>query len=295
MMHQPDGSRVGLVHHVMDLYPDAAIAPGVLRERSLAARIFDRITERTLASSDAVIALGRDMRDRILRRFPRGARAEAIHVVQPWAEGDLLRPIDKTDNPLAKTLGLDRTFNLVYSGNLGIAHDLQTMIGAIDQTKRDPTLKWVFIGGGNRFEQLKSTVQAQGWNNVEFLPFQDRDQLNYSLNLADVHLISQHPAFTGVVVPSKLFGILAVGKPSLMIGPADAEVSRIIDEDQVGYVVANDDVNGLLKRINDLRNDRDTLERMGRDARRVFEQNYDREVACSRIEQILRDVVKFHS
>ena len=85
--------------------------------------------------------------------------------------------------------------------------------------------------------------------------------------------------------------ILAVGKPSLMIGPADAEVSRIIDENRLGYVVANGDVNGLLKRIKQMRDDPAMLQKMGRDARRVFEERFDRDVACGRIEQILFDVV----
>ncbi len=290
-LSKPDGSPVRFVYHVMDLYPDAAIAPGVIGAGSLPARLFARLTERTLRLADAVIVLGRDMRDRVLKNYPRGASADRIHVVQPWAESEMLSPLEKTANPLAVELRLVDSFNVVYSGNLGIAHDLETMVRGIEQTRDDQSIKWIFIGGGKRFDQLKSLAKEQNWPNIMFLPFQDREKLNFSLNLADVHLISQQPSFTGVVVPSKLFGVLAVGKPSLMIGPAEAEVSRIIDENRVGFVVENGQAARLVDRIHQLQQDANLRDEMGRRARAVFEQKFDRDTACTRIEEILKGVV----
>jgi glycosyltransferase involved in cell wall biosynthesis len=277
-----------LVCHVMDLYPDAAIASGFLREGSLPERLLTAITARTLASADAVIALGRDMRKRILDRCGRRVDPARVHVVTPWAEGDQLNPVGRRANPMARSLGLEDVFTVVYSGNLGVAHDLDTIARAIELTRDDGRLCWLFIGGGNRFDDLRRMVDERRWPHVRILPFQPREHLNASLNLADVHLVSQLPAFTGVVVPSKLFGILAVGKPVILVGPADTECGRIIAEHNAGVIVANGDSDGLVAAIHRLRDDPECRRAMGARGRSAFEREYDAGVSCARIERILR-------
>ena len=111
--------RTKLVYHVMDLYPDAAVAMGIMRFGSTMERTLMHISARALRASDAIIALGRDMNDRLVRRY--GVRAEGVHVVTPWADGRELYPLPRSSNALATELGLAGTFNIVYSGNLGLA------------------------------------------------------------------------------------------------------------------------------------------------------------------------------
>lgn len=285
------GRRVRLVQHIMDLYPDAAVALGVLKDDSLPHRIMARLTRRNLETSDAIIVLGRDMAERVIHGYALEHLASRIHIVPPWSDASLLTPLDRSNNPLAASLGLRDTFNIVYSGNLGLAHDVDTLTAAIDQMRSDPGIVWLFIGGGKRFDQLKDHAARANWTHVRFLPYQDREALNHSLNLADVHLVSQLPAFTGIVVPSKLYGILAVGKPSIMVGPADAECSRVIEEHACGYVVPNGQANQLVAHLRHLRANPELCRTMGHRARLAFEQHYDCPIACNRIERILESVV----
>ncbi len=280
-----DGGRVRLAYHVMDLYPDAAEAMGVLQRGSVAERAMARLTQRTLSASDAVIALGRDMADLLVDRYR--CRRDRLHIVPPWSDGDSLRPIAKKDNPLARDWGVVDTFNIVYSGNLGMAHDVDTMAGAMEVLGNDPGVRWLFIGGGNRFGQLRDRAAAAGWKHVRFLPYQDREALAMSLGLADVHLVSQLPAFSGIVVPSKLYGIMAVGRPSVMIGPEAVECSRVIRENDCGFVVPNGAVEELVLRLRELKQDANLCRSMGQRARTAFEVQYDRPIACGRIERIL--------
>ncbi|MGB7158481.1 MAG: glycosyltransferase family 4 protein [Tepidisphaeraceae bacterium] len=285
-----DGGRAPrFVYHVMDLYPDAAVASGVLRAGGLPDRAFGRVTAQTLGAADAIIALGRDMRERILARYRRHVRPERIHVVPPWADGRELYPIEKSDNPLAAELGVRDTFNVVYSGNLGIAHDVQTIVGAIDLTAGNDRLRWLFIGGGKGLGQLREQATRARWPHVRILPYQPRELLNQSLNLADVHLVSQLPPFVGLVVPSKLFGIMAVAKPTIMVGPADAECSRILTEHAAGVVVPNGDAQKLATTIERLSADPESSDALGRRAREAFDRHYDREIACARIAAILEE------
>jgi colanic acid biosynthesis glycosyl transferase WcaI len=285
------GRPVRFVYHLMDLYPDAAVANGVLRSGTMVERGLHRLTARTLDAADAVIALGRDMRQRLLEEYPRHARPDRIHVVCPWADGKELFPLEKSANPLAQSLGLGESFNVVYSGNLGLAHDLETMLAAIELTRSDANLRWLFIGGGKRFDELRRRQALANWPHVRLMDFARREDLNRSLNLADVHLVSQEPAFCGVVTPSKLFGILAVGRPAIMIGPRQAECARIVEESGAGFVVENGDGQQLAARLRQLRQDPAMLSEMGRRARNCFEANYDRAVACEKIEKILTEVV----
>lgn len=282
------GRSPRLVYYVMDLYPDAAVASGVMRPGGVMERLLSRLTARTLAASDAVISLGRDMTARMIERFGTSADPRRIHRVTPWADEGELFPVAKADNRLVRELGLADVFTIVYSGNLGLPHDLETLVEAIDATRDQADLRWLFIGGGRRMDELKRLAADRAWPHVQILPYQRREDLNLSLNLADVHLISQLPAFTGVVVPSKLFGILAVGKPSLMIGPADAEVSRILTEREAGLVISNGDAAALTQALLTLRDDPALRSRLGANARAALEAQYACRLACQRIEAILR-------
>ena len=290
--YAPSGRPVRFVYHVMDLYPDAAVASGVISAGLRTDRAMRRLTARTLEVADAVIALGRDMKERLLRQYGSYIRAERIHIIQPWSDGAELHPLPRHENPLARELGVTDTFNIVYSGNLGVAHDLETFTDAIEIMKDDPPgIRWLFIGSGKRFAELSERVRAAGWTNVQLLGYQERETLNQSLNLADVHLVSQLPTFTGVVVPSKLFGILAVAKPAIMVGPPDAECSRIIEDHRAGYVIPNGDAESLVRHLRELRRDPELARSLGRNGRCAFERLYERQVACERIRLLLERVV----
>jgi glycosyltransferase involved in cell wall biosynthesis len=283
-----------VVYHVMDLYPDAAEASGVLPAGGVAGEVLAGLTSLTLGRADAAIVLGRDMRERVLARYggqAEGALARRVHVVPPWADAEQLYPMEKRDNPLAGSLGLARSFNVVYSGNLGVAHDLETIVRAIEMTRAWDGLCWLFVGGGSGFGPLRQEAARRAWPHFRTLPFQPREALNASLNLGDVHLVSQLPQFTGVVVPSKLFGVMAVGRPTVMVGPADAECSRILREHQAGAVVANGDAAGLVDAVARLRRDDGYRTQVGRNARAALEANYSRSIATARIEAILRSTL----
>ena len=227
------------------------------------------------------------MKRRIVSEYGVSPDDPRLHVVTPWADPHELFPIYPSENPLRLELGINQTFNIVYSGNLGMAHDVETMSSAVQRTRNDLNLKWLFIGSGKRFDLLKARATEKAWPNATFLGYRDRSKLNASLNLADVHLISQLPEFTGIVVPSKLFGIMAVGKPAVMIGPNDAAVSEIILKNDAGFVVPIGDVDGLIGAIERLRNDPNLLKGLGSNARKAFERDHSSTVCCERILQIL--------
>ena len=283
-----EGVPPRFVYYVMDLYPDAANASGLFGRGSVPDRVFSSITRRTIEAADAVIALGEDMRQRILLDHGAYACGEKIHIVPPWSDGAELTPLPKAENTLARALNLADSFNVLYSGNFGIAHDVQTITRAIELTANATALQWLFVGGGKRLEQLQAQAQKARWPHVRFLPYQDRAQLRESLGLGDVHLVSQLPEFTGIVVPSKLFGIMAAGRPTVMIGPEQAECSRIIRQHEAGFVVPNGDAHQLVHRLMQLRENESLRQSLGANARKGLVECYDLPVACATLERIFK-------
>lgn len=116
-----------------------------------------------------------------------------------------------------------------HSGNLGRAHDFETVLGAAERLRNESRIVFLMIGGGKHFEELAKAVKARGLeNSFRFRPYQEHAMLPHSLGVADAHWVSLRPALEGLIVPSKFYAIAAAGKPMLMIGDPEGEIGRLI-------------------------------------------------------------------
>ena len=283
------GRRVAFVNYVMDLFPDAAVAMEVLKPKSMLTKLMRRLARASFDHCDAVIALGQDMKSRISNTYD--VPHEKIHVVQPWIDSTEIFPRPRTPNALRAELGLsDDVCVVLYSGNLGAAHDVQTLISAIDRTRDDAHLHWCFTGSGTGMKQLKQWADQTSPPQLTLLPYQPRERLGELLALGDVHLVSQLPAFTGIVVPSKLFGIMAAGRASIFVGPDDSEVGRILIKHRAGDVVRPGDVDALLASVARYRNDISHRAATSDRARNALVNEFDCPIQCRRIEALLKHV-----
>ncbi len=242
------GSRY--VQYEMDLYPDISIALGVMKPHSMAARLCERIHRQLLHSADRVIVLGRCMHRVIVAK---GIAAEKLALVTPWADPDEIRPIPRTENPFRSAHALNDQFVVMYAGNLGLGHDTQTILGAMQRLNADAAVKFVFVGGGRRISEIRQSITDMRLSNALILDYAPREELAQVLSAADVHLITQAPGTAGLIVPSKFYGILAAGRPSIYIGPADTEIAYTLAEESAGRVLAIGDVDGLVAAIQALR------------------------------------------
>jgi glycosyltransferase involved in cell wall biosynthesis len=213
-----------------------------------------------------------------------------------WAIGDDIRPIERSSNALASTWGVNDAFVVGYSGNLGRAHDIETFLSGIGHLQpgggelshdTKPKIEWIIVGGGVQYDAMCSEVQKRALRNVQFRPYQARAELSFSLSVPDVHLISLLPELEGLIVPSKFFGIAAVGKPSIFVGDTNGEIARILLENDAGLVVAQGDGVGLASAIDYLIEHPEHRTRMGRNARALFEREFDLPIALGRWKAIL--------
>ncbi|MBF6568110.1 MAG: glycosyltransferase family 4 protein [Candidatus Binataceae bacterium] len=273
-----------LVYHVQDLYPDIAIANGGLKSRLLLS-LLDRANRLAFEKSDRIIVLGDDMRERILAK---GVTPDRVSIVTGWVDTRDIRPLPI--NRFRRELG-DR-FVVMYSGNLGLSQQLETVLDSAAKLRDDQRILFLFVGEGARKQWLIDRARQLGLSNVQFTPYRPREELSESLSAADLHLIPLLPGAAGCIVPSKIYGILAAGRPFVAIMEDRAAIARLAREHSVGYVVNPGDAAGLASTIVAAVEAPDELTAMGSRARQLAESRFDRAVTTRNFAEVLSALMK---
>jgi colanic acid biosynthesis glycosyl transferase WcaI len=265
-------------HWVMDLYPDVMCAHGMLAERSLLARTLRRLARWGFGGGRCryVMTLGPDMHERISQYLNPGTRSGWIPL---WGTANdalcgVPHPPDDAPGPLV----------LMYSGNMGLGHLFEDFLHAA--ATRGSGFRWRFHGDGRRRSEIEEFLDAHPDAPVELSGYVPHESLAAHLASADVHLASLDPAWAGTMVPSKLQGIFATGRPVLFIGPADCSMARWIAESGGGWVVAPGD-RGALAAALDEACDRDLRLRKGEAAFAYAQRHFDRAANSRRIGEAL--------
>jgi len=274
----------GVPHFIweMDVYPNIAVELGVLSPNSRLTRLIGALADWSRRNADGVIVLGDDMKEILIAR---GIQPDKIFVSENWADDVEITPLPFPDGSL----------NLLYSGNLGLAHDIETLQGAMlsctapDMASR---IQFTFAGGGPRRESLEAFARTHGLVNVAFRDYCSRDKLAKSLAEGHVGVVTQQSGVIGSVVPSKLYGILAAGRPVIYVGPRATTCARVIERFNCGWQIDPGDVRGLIAVLRHLDQNREAVYAAGGRAREAFEQNYTRAIGVRRITQILTGQVR---
>ena len=274
--------RCRLVYNVRDLYPDIAHVNGGVRSPFLLG-LLRRANDFAYQRADLIVTLGRDMADRIVGK---GVSADKVTVVPDWADCSRIRPVEK--NRFRSSFG-DK-FVVMYSGNLGLSQQLETVLEAADRLRDDSRIMFAMIGEGARKKWLQERASAIGLANVRFLPHQPLESLAESLSAPDLHLIPLASGAAGCLVPSKIYGILAAGRPFIAMMEDNAEVAQIACRERVGYVVRPGDANALAGTIREAVDAPEHLREMGARARCLAELRFDRLMVTSQFGAMLVSV-----
>jgi glycosyltransferase involved in cell wall biosynthesis len=260
-----------LVNWLQDVFPEVAARlyarafPGWLE------RVLKVLRDRSLRSAKANVVLGVRMREYLASR---GISRAGLRIVENWADGTGLQPKAAAESHLRRELALQQRFVVGYSGNLGRAHEFETIVQAASRLRDEPEFVFLIAGGGARLLELQARVAELGLTNFRFLPYQPRAALADSLAAADVHLVSLLPELEGLIVPSKLYGILAAARPAIFIGDRQGEAARILDGAGCGISIACGDGEGLARELRALHCDFATVQAMGRRGRALFESRH---------------------
>ena len=220
-----------LVNWLQDVFPEVASELGANPLPKVLDRLLRHLRDRSLRVAACNVVLGSRMREYLQRQVQTAVRFE---IIENWSDPDELAPLAAEASRLRQRCGLAGHFVVGYSGNLGRAHEIETLIGAAVALRAEESVRFLFVGGGALMEELRVRVARLGLTSFQFLPYQPRAELADSLGAPDVHLASLNPALEGLIVPSKFYGILAVARPVIFIGDPDGELARIIGEGRCG-------------------------------------------------------------
>jgi glycosyltransferase involved in cell wall biosynthesis len=253
----------------------------------------------SLHGASVNVALGERMADQLSAL---GVAAHRIRIIANWADGELIRPLEHSENRLRCEWGLQNAFVVGYSGNLGRAHEYETLLDAIERIElravpqtaagmdQKRELVWLFVGGGVLSDRFQAEVRRRGLRSVAFRPYQPRERLAESMSAADVHLVSLRPELEGLIVPSKIYSILAAGRPALFIGDNKGEIARLLTRHKCGWTVAAGAGATLAHDVLALSREPALARRMGIEARRAFEAEFDKGAAVARWERLIADL-----
>jgi colanic acid biosynthesis glycosyl transferase WcaI len=240
------------VNWLQDVFPEVASRLGLLPLPSALERLVCRTRDHSLLRAKVNVVLGTRMQQYLVER---GIPAEQIVVSENWADEGSIYPLLAADSVLRRRLGLLDRFVVAYSGNLGRAHDVNTLLEAATLMKHDEEIVFLMIGGGSNMRWLQTQARERGLRNLQFLPYQSRETLADSLAAGDVHLVSMLPTLEGLLVPSKLYGILAAGRPVVFIGDPEGELAQLVRESRIGLSVPCGDARSLRDALHALRDD----------------------------------------
>lgn len=280
--------RTPLVTWVQDVYPDVAVELGVLGPESPVVTALTALQRRSLGQCARVVAISEGMSRRLEAH---GAPRESLRVIHNWSDGAHVVPRGAgIETPFRLEHGLAGRFVLTYSGNLGMAHEFETLVAAAGALAADPRFLLLFIGAGGRLKEARA--MSEGAANVRFLPFQPTANLNQSLTAADAHAITLRTPLEGLIVPSKLYGALACGKPLFYVGPEHCEVARVIASSELGWSGRPGDVEGLVRALRRALDDSRWAEERGARARAAFDASFTRSIALEKWRALLEGTAR---
>ena len=244
------------------------------------------------------------MRDRVLAN---GVSPRRLATITPWSDPDEvqnipsrrfapsfdavsagrttaadMKPVVAGANNFREEWGIGNRFVIEYSGNCGVGHDVTSVCEAMLALRDDDDIRWVIVGGGVAWPRIEEFIARHRIQNVVLKPYQPRSRLGELIALGDVHLVLVADGFEGLLIPSKFYGVMAAGRPTIYVGPESTEVAQVIQEEDCGYVIPNGNTGKLVGAIRRLQRDPVLALTMGLRGRRALERHYSMQIACAK-------------
>lgn len=284
------GTKVVFVSY--DVYPEIAVKTNSIGENSLISKVMKFANNLVYENVSQVVALSNDMK-RFLLKNRKQINENQITVIPNWFED---KPkIDKTEsynNELFEQARPKEKLVVSYFGNMGIAQDLNTLVEAIKVLRDDSEIVFLFAGHGNKVSVLKNTVREETLNNVHIFEFLHGKDFQDALNISDVFIVSLENGVTGLAVPSKTYSYMMAGKPIIAVMDKEADIPQNLLNHEAGYGVNVGDVTSLVSAIRELKEDENKRIETGKNARKLFKNQYTTEKGTSQYIEMMRKIME---
>ncbi|MHC5861911.1 glycosyltransferase family 4 protein [Nostoc sp.] len=268
---------------LQDIFPESAAISGIIQSHSILFKIFDKLIYLTCKYAKNTIVLSSSMQDYLVQKYP-NIKSQII-IIENWAIEDIAT-CNKQDNKFAQEHNLTQIFTILYSGNLGRLHDIETITEAAKILKDTP-IQFVFIGEGVKTKIVEQAIQTYQLKNIFLLPYQPRELLPLSLTACDISLVSLIPGAESIVAPSKLYGMLAAGRGIIAVSTPNSYIDKLLTTSGCGINTPPNNPENLAKLISELANDKLKVKIMGEKAHQLYKNRYTFQRALEEYQQIL--------
>ena len=279
------------IYNIQDFNPEQIMAVKYSGNKIIL-KLMMLLDKHSCKKSDLIITVGRDLKQTVINRFKNKKIPNTV-VINNWIDEEKIHPLDQNEEKIIefkKKYDLENKFIFMYSGNIGLYYDLENIVKEInekinsDENENIKDFIFAFVGEGSVLDKLKHYKEENNMENIVFIPYQDKKDLIYSLNAADVHFCVNAKGIKGVSCPSKYYGIAAVGKPILGVLEKDTEVRMLIEETNGGLVSEPNDYDKLIENIKWFVENKDSVElkEMGKRSRDYLEKNLTRTVSIEK-------------
>ncbi|CAF3834709.1 unnamed protein product, partial [Rotaria sp. Silwood1] len=252
-------------------------------------KIWNYFDKKVLANATSIIVLSDAMKIVVERKMKAYSvySEKKVVVIHNWADGNFIKPLDKSENNFLKQNDFCEKFIVQYSGNIGASYDLEVIIETANLAKNENDIIFLFIGDGVKKNKLEKMSQNYNLSNVLFLPYQHKSELPNSLTAPSISIVTYESYLEGLLMPSKLYTTLAAGIPVVGLCSDDSEVARIINKARCGFIIDNNDADKLFKDIISLRSDIQLQNEYGNNARAYFDSNFTLDIAVQKYYNVI--------
>ena len=283
--------RARFVLRVDDVYPEVLTRVGLLRHGSIANRMLDRASRWLYKVSERIIVLGRDVRDLISAKM-NGLRGK-IRIITSWGDSEIVYPKPFEGSQLVSQLNLGNRFVVQHCGNIGRTHGIEDIVEAATLLADDKRFHFVMIGWGAKKQWAQKQQRERDLNNLTILDPLPVEQFCDGLNACSVAIIPFAPGMLGISVPSRLYNVLAAGKPILSVCDPSSELAAVVQEEHVGWIVPPGRPDLIVSCLRDAEMDPDQLREMGERARKAAVAKYRKEDIVEGYKMCLRELTQY--
>lgn len=280
-----------LIYNIQDFNPEQTIAVGYSKNKFLV-NIALYLDKFSCKMSNKIILVGRDMQQTLNNRFVKSYLPNNI-VINNWIDEKSIYPLSNNNTTVyefKERYNLQNKFVIMYSGNIGLYYDLENLIKIIGKFNNRDDVKFAFVGDGTIKKNIENYALENNLKNVVFIPYQEKSDLNYSLNAADVHFVVNSKGIKGISVPSKLYGVMACGKMILGILEKGSEARIIIEESGCGICSEPEDYEDIYIKIKYILDNKQLAEVMGEKGRKYLEKNLTKELSISKYRESILSI-----
>lgn len=275
-----------LIYNIQDFNPEQTMAVGYSKNQLLLNTVM-AVDKFSCKKANKVIVVGRDMQETLRNRFNNKKVPNNIFI-NNWINEKEIYPLDRNH---ARVVEFKKKYNLLdkfivmYSGNIGLYYDLENIIKVIGEFKDREDVVFAFVGDGTVKNKVEAYVNENNLSNVTFIPYQDKADLIYSLNAADIHWVVNAKGIKGVSVPSKLYGVMAAGKPVLGVLDEGSEARLIVEDCNCGVCIEPGNYKEISNNIEYILNNKEEIRTLGLNGRQYLETNLTKEVSINKYKE----------